>query len=178
MLSPAYTAPAFCVYVNRTEKTDTVPYETARQDTIMDIGPNILAPAEGARKSGAPLFLVSVAAGFPSPAEDYLDGRLDLNEYLIKHRAATFFLRAAGDSMTGAGIRHGDILIVDRALDPADGDIVIAALEGELTVKRIRKSGGELMLMPENAQYKPVRVTEEMDVSVWGVVTAVIHSFR
>ena len=125
---------------------------------------------------GVPLFLVSVSAGFPSPAEDYLDGKLDLNEYLIKHRAATFFLRAAGDSMTGAGIHNGDILIVDRSLDPVDDNIVIAVLDGELTVKRIRKSAGELLLLPENAHYKPVRVTEEMDIAIWGVVTNVIHS--
>jgi DNA polymerase V len=135
-----------------------------------------MSPEEMAPACGVPLFLVSVSAGFPSPAEDYLDGKLDLNEYLIKHRAATFFLRAAGDSMTGAGIHNGDILIVDRSLDPVDDNIVIAVLDGELTVKRIRKSAGELLLLPENAHYKPVRVTEEMDIAIWGVVTNVIHS--
>lgn len=131
---------------------------------------------ESAPACAVPLFLVSVSAGFPSPAEDYLDGKLDLNDYLIKHRAATFFLRAAGDSMTGAGIHHGDILIVDRSLDPADNNIVIAVLDGELTVKRIRKSADGLLLMPENKRYAPVRVTEEMDVAIWGVVTNVVHS--
>ncbi|MFC1490527.1 LexA family protein [Candidatus Latescibacterota bacterium] len=142
----------------------------------MNVSSEIMSPDEKSPACGMPLFLVSVSAGFPSPAEDYLDGKLDLNEHLIKHRAATFFLRAAGDSMIGAGIHNGDIMIVDRSLDPADNNVVIAVLDGELTVKRIRKSAGEILLMPENKNYKPVRVTEEMNVSIWGVVTNVIHS--
>ncbi|MFC1650478.1 LexA family protein [Candidatus Latescibacterota bacterium] len=144
----------------------------------MNVFSKIMCPAESSPACGVPLFMVSVSAGFPSPAEDYLDSKLDLNEYLIKHRAATFFLRAAGDSMTDAGIHSGDILIVDRSLDPVDNNVVIAVLDGELTVKRIRKSAGELLLMPENKNYKPVRVTEEMNVEIWGVVTNVIHSLR
>lgn len=145
----------------------------------MDVCSKIMYPGdEKSPGCGIPLYMVSVSAGFPSPADDYLDGKLDLNEYLIKHRAATFFLRAAGDSMTGAGIHNGDILIVDRSLDPVDSNIVIAALDGELTVKRIRKSAHELLLMPENKNYEPVRVTEEMNFEIWGVVTNVIHSLR
>lgn len=85
-----------------------------------------------------PLFMVPVAAGYPSPAEDYLEGKLDLNRHLIKHPAATFFVRVVGDSMIDAGIHPGDILIVDRSLEPADKKVVIAVIEGELTVKRIR----------------------------------------
>ena len=118
----------------------------------------------------------SVSAGFPSPADDYIEGKLDLNEYLIKHPAATFFLRAAGDSMIEAGIHHGDILIVDRAIEPVDNNVVIAVVDGELTVKRIRKSGNGLLLMPDNRDYEPIKVTEEMNVEIWGVVTNVIHS--
>ncbi len=123
-----------------------------------------------------PLFAGSVSAGFPSPADDYIEGKLDLNEYLIQHPAATFFVRADGDSMIDAGIHPGDILIVDRAIEPVDNSVVIAAVHGELTVKRIRKSGSKLFLVPENICYEPLEVTEEMDVEVWGVVTTVIHS--
>jgi len=123
-----------------------------------------------------PLFAGSVSAGFPSPADDYIEGKLDLNEYLIQHPAATFFVRTAGDSMIDAGIHPGDILIVDRAIEPVDNSVVIAAVHGELTVKRIRKSGSKLFLVPENGCYEPLEVTEEMDVEVWGVVTTVIHS--
>ena len=118
----------------------------------------------------------SVPAGFPSPADDYIEGKLDFNEYLIKHPAATFFLRAAGDSMIEAGIHHGDILIVDRAIESVDNNVVIAVVDGELTVKRIRKSGNELLLMPDNRDYEPVKMTEDMNVEIWGVVTNVIHS--
>jgi DNA polymerase V len=122
-----------------------------------------------------PLFMVPVAAGFPSPAEDYLEGKLDLNKYLIKHPAATFFVRVAGDSMIAAGIHPGDILIVDRSIEPADKKVVIAVIEGELTVKRIRRLKGKIVLMPENENYKPLQINAEMSFEIWGVVTNVIH---
>jgi DNA polymerase V len=122
-----------------------------------------------------PLFLVPVAAGFPSPAEDYLEGKLDLNKYLIKHPAATFFVRVTGDSMIAAGIHPGDILIVDRSIEPADKKVVIAVIEGELTVKRIRRLKGKIVLMPENENYKPLPIDAEMNFEIWGVVTNVIH---
>lgn len=121
-----------------------------------------------------PLF-AAVSAGFPSPADDYIDGGLDLNEYLIRHPAATFFVRANGDSMIDAGIHHGDLLVVDRSREPFDRAVVIAALNGELVVKRIGRSGGRVYLVPDNQSYRPIEVTEEMDAVVWGVVTAVIH---
>ena len=136
----------------------------------------VLCPEEKAAVLRQPLFMVSVAAGFPSPADDYIEGKLDLNEYLIKHPAATFFVRAAGDSMIDAGIHQGDILIVDRALEPVNDSVVIAVVNGELTVKRIRKSKNRFFLMPDNRCYEPIEVTEEMDVEIWGVVTTVIHS--
>ncbi len=123
-----------------------------------------------------PLFMVSVPAGFPSPAEDYIEGKLDLNKHLIKHPAATFFVRVTGDSMINAGIHPGDILIVDRSLDPADKKVVIAVVDGELTVKRIRMIQDKIVLMPENANYEPLRIKEEMSFEIWGVVTNVIHS--
>ena len=128
--------------------------------------------------SPQPLFMAPVYAGFPSPADDYIEGKLDLNDYLIKHPVATFFVRAAGDSMIDAGIHPGDILIVDRAVEAVEGSIVIAAVDGELTVKRIRKSGGKLFLMADNRYYKPIEVTEEMNCCIWGVVTTVIHELH
>ncbi len=127
-------------------------------------------------KTKCPVFLVPVAAGFPSPAEDYIEDQLDLNKYLIKHPSATFFVKVKGDSMVDAGIHSGDILVVDRAIDPADKKVVIAVIDGELTLKRIRMIKRKLFLVPENKKYKPVEITEEMDFNVWGVVTNVIHA--
>lgn len=117
----------------------------------------------------------SVPAGFPSPAEEYLEPKLDLNEFLIKHPSATFFVRVQGDSMTGAGIFNGDILIVDRALDPKEGDIAVCVIDGEFTVKRLQIINDEIFLAPENGEYKPIKVTTFQDFQVWGIVTYVIH---
>jgi len=136
----------------------------------------ISRPVFHARKLKRPLFLVPVSAGFPSPADDYLEGRLDLNEYLIDHPAATFFFRVTGDSMTGAGIHSGDILIVDKAEEPKDGNVIVAVLDGELTVKRIELHDDKLFLLPENDHYPLIPVTEEQSFQVWGVVKHVIHS--
>ncbi len=122
-----------------------------------------------------PLFVASVSAGFPSPADDFIEDKLDLNEFLVAHPAATFFVRVDGDSMINAGIHNGDILIVDRALTPSDNKIVIAVLNGELTVKRMRKKGKTLFLAPENDSFEPIEITAEMDFEVWGIVTFVIH---
>jgi len=122
-----------------------------------------------------PLFMVPVTAGFPSPAEDYIEGKLDMNKHLIKHPAATFFVRVTGDSMVDAGIHPGDILIVDRAIEPADKKVVIAVIDGELTVKRIRMIKDKIFLMPENENYKSMQIEEEMNFEIWGVVTNVIH---
>jgi DNA polymerase V len=121
------------------------------------------------------LFLVPVSAGYPSPADDDLDGSLDLNQHLITHPTATFFVRVAGESMREAGIHSGDVLIVDRALTPRDGSVVIAVVNGELTVKRLAKRQGQLVLMPENQYYPPLPITETTAFEVWGVVTYVIH---
>jgi DNA polymerase V len=124
-----------------------------------------------------PLYESRVQAGFPSPADDFSEGTLDLNEYLIKNPAATFYVRAQGNSMTGAGIYEGDILVVDRSVDVVSGKIVIAVVNGDLTVKRFHKTkDGKVSLLSENPAYKPIEVTEEMDFSVWGVVTSVVRS--
>jgi len=128
-----------------------------------------------ATKCARPLFMVSVSAGLPSPAEDYIEGRLDLNRHLIKHPAATFFVRVAGDSMIDAGIHPGDILVVDRALEPKDLSVVIAVVDGELTVKRILRRDAKLYLVPDNRAYLPLEIQADMEFEVWGVVTSVIH---
>lgn len=122
-----------------------------------------------------PLYIEPVFAGFPSPADDFVEKKLDLNEFLIKHPAATFFVRVAGHSMKGAGIHNGDILIVDRSLEPKDRSIVVAIIDGEFTLKRIRKHRDNLYLTPENPKFKWIKATEEMDFQIWGVVTYVIH---
>lgn len=122
-----------------------------------------------------PLYGSTVRAGFPSPADDYIERYLDLNQHLVKHPSATFFVTASGDSMTGAGIASGDILVVDRSLDAAHGKIVIAAINGELTVKRLSRTGNKVQLLPENNQYSPIEITEDEDLVIWGVVTHVIH---
>ena len=123
-----------------------------------------------------PLFLVPVSAGFPSPADDYIENSLDLNKHLIKHPAATFFVSVKGDSMIDAGIHSGDILIVDRSLDATDKKVVIAVVDGEFTVKRIRRVGEKIYLIPENSEYNSTEITESMDFTIWGVVTNVIHA--
>lgn len=123
-----------------------------------------------------PLFSSKVAAGFPSPGDDYIEQYLDLNQLLIPRPASTFIVTAEGDSMTGAGIQSGDMLIVDRSLPPLDGKIVIAALNGELTVKRLSKTKDVMKLLPANPAYKPIDITEDFNLVIWGVVTYVIHT--
>ena len=123
-----------------------------------------------------PVFLGRLPAGFPSPADDYLEGKLDLNRHLIKHPAATYFVRVSGDSMLGAGIHTGDLLVVDRSLEAVDGNVIVAALDGELTVKRLSKRGTAVRLLPENRNYQPIEVQPQQEFEIWGVVTNVIHA--
>jgi len=127
------------------------------------------------QREGQSLYLSPIEAGFPSPAEDYLDRRLDLHEHLVRNRASTFFLRAHGDSMTGAGIHDGDLLIVDRAEAAGHNKVVIAALDGELTVKRLLRRNGRVLLVPENPDYAEIDITEHEHVHIWGVVTYAVH---
>ena len=124
-----------------------------------------------------PLMATPVAAGFPSPAEQYIESPLDLNELLVHRPAATFFVRAAGDSMIGAGIRPGDILVVDRSLDARDGSIVIACVDNEFTVKFLRSDGERWFLEAANRKYRPITFSEGMELRIFGVETAVIHQF-
>ena len=130
---------------------------------------------EARSKIEIPLFTAGVSAGFPSPADDFIDKKLDLNEFLISHPSATFFVRVEGTSMIEAGIHPGDILIVDKALEASPGNIVIALIEGEFTVKRFQRTEGRCFLLAENPSFKPIEITEGMRVEVWGVVTYVIH---
>ncbi len=123
-----------------------------------------------------PLYTAKVSAGFPSPAENYIEGQLDLNKYLIRHPAATYFVRVDGDSMINAGIHNDDLLIVDRAERAKDGDVVIATIDGELTVKRIGIKNGRIRLVPENPKYKVQDIAPDMEFEVWGVVKHVVHS--
>ena len=122
-----------------------------------------------------PLFQTRIPAGFPSPADDYLDSCLDLNDLVVKHPAATFFVRVDGNSMVEAGIDSGDVLVVDRALQPGEDAIVVAVVNGDFTVKRIHRVDGRLFLAPANLSCDPIEITEEVDFTVWGVVTYVIH---
>jgi DNA polymerase V len=122
------------------------------------------------------LYSTPVSAGFPSPADDYSERQIDLNEHLIKHPAASFFVRVQGESMINAGIHDGDLLIVDRALEPRSGSIVVAVIDGEFTVKRVELRDNLLYLMPENEEFAPIEVNELSDFQVWGVVAHVIHS--
>jgi len=124
----------------------------------------------------APLFNSRVSAGFPSPADDYIEQALDLNQLLIQKPAATFFVRAEGDSMIGAGIHSNDILIVDRSIEAVPNKVVICALNGELTVKRLVSKQGQLVLMAENPLYPDIPLHDDLDMTIWGVVTNVIHA--
>ena len=124
-----------------------------------------------------PMMASTVIAGFPSPAEQYVESTLDLNELLVKHPAATFFVRAAGDSMLGAGIQPGDILVVDRSLEATDGSIIIASVDNEFTVKYFRSDTSGTRLEAANQRYKPILLIGEMELRIFGVVTAVIHQF-
>jgi DNA polymerase V len=141
--------------------------------------PNMLTflPASFVLSLEIPLASFSVSAGFPSPADDYLEGRLDLNEHFIRHPAATFYVRVSGDSMKGAGIFDGDLLIVDRAVSCTDGCIVVARLGDEFTLKRIITQGAKLFLRPENEEFQPIEVTEESDCEIWGRVVGSIRRF-
>lgn len=138
----------------------------------------IFVPAIESPRVARPLFLSRVPAGMPAAAEDHVDGSLDLNEHLIEHREATFFIRVQGQSMTGAGIQDGDLLVVDRALEAADGDIVVAMVDGEMTLKRLYKRNGHVRLLPENPCFHPIELADGQELSIWGVATSVVHRLK
>ena len=122
------------------------------------------------------LHATCISAGFPSPAEDHMDIGLDLNEYLVKHPSATFYIYIKGNSMINSGIYDGDLIIVDRSLEATSNSIVVAVINGEFTVKKIQKKHDKIYLIPDNNDYKPIKITREMDFEIWGVVTYTIHT--
>lgn len=120
-----------------------------------------------------PFATEGIRAGFPSPAQDYMTDSIDLNKELVLHPATTFYARAVGNSMTGFGISDGDLLVIDKSIEPVDGDIVVAFIDGEFTLKKIMKDENDcnLWLVPGNEDYPPIKITEENDFIVWGVLT-------
>jgi DNA polymerase V len=142
----------------------------------LPVGAMLPSPVPTALK--LPLFGHRIRAGFPSPADDYVEAWLDLNEHLIEHKEATFFVQATGDSMIGAGIQEGTLLVVDRALEAHHNDIVIAVVDGELTVKRLEKRRGKIRLIAENPVYAPIEFKDGQELMVWGVVTSIIQKLK
>ena len=148
-------------------------------EKLARVGLTVIRPDPAASPSCRPVFISKIAAGFPSPADDYVERRLDLNQHCIHHPEATYFLRVSGHSMTGAGIHDNDILVVDRSLKPAHGKIVVAILDGEFTVKRLSReagAGGHLSLTPENSNYPRIEIQDGQELEIWGVATFVIHA--
>lgn len=132
--------------------------------------------ARAEKEETLPLYLSAVEAGFPSPADDYIDNEINLHDFLVRNKNATFFLKAHGESMHGAGIHDGDLLIVDRSVEASHNKIVIAAIDGELTVKRLLRRPRGAVLAPENPLYPEIDITDKEYVYIWGVVTFSIHS--
>lgn len=135
-------------------------------------------PDENTGAPLAPLYASAVAAGFPSPADDFIEGALDLNAHMITHPAATFMVRVEGSSMTGAGIFSGDLLVVDKSLEARSGQIVIAVINGELTVKRLIKEANGWLLKAEHPDYPPTPIGPEAECTIWGVVTGSVRRFQ
>ena len=115
-----------------------------------------------------------ISAGFPSPADDFKETRISLDRELVKNKEATFYARVSGDSMVGAGLDDGDLLVIDRSLNPENGKIAVCLIDGEFTVKRIKKEKNKLYLIPENKEYRPIELKEENELIIWGVVEYVI----
>jgi len=135
----------------------------------------IITPADlEGNRPGQPQ-LCPIPAGWPSPAENYVEESLDLHKLAVRNPPATFFMRVTGDSMTGAGIHNGDLLVVDRSRSPVSSNVVVAVVDGELTIKRLTKRKGRLYLCPENPAYPEIDITDQEETSIWGVATYVLH---
>ncbi|MFS4466660.1 LexA family protein [Maribacter sp. 2210JD10-5] len=128
------------------------------------------------KKVKIPLVENGISAGFPSPAEDFKETRISLDKTLIKNKEATFYARVEGKSMIGAGLDHGDLLVIDRSLEAENGKIAVCFIDGEFTVKRLKVTIDAIYLMPENKSYEPMRVQKESNLLIWGVVTYVIKA--
>lgn len=122
-----------------------------------------------------PLVDAFISAGFPSPADDYLEAKLDLNHLLIQHPSSTFFARVRGNSMIDVGIHDGDILIIDKSLEPQPSSVLVCFIDGEFTVKRVQKKNGDFYLVPQNKDFAPIKIEKSSDFRLWGVVTYCIH---
>ncbi len=177
-----YGEPTTAIRVPVSRKQDVLAFVSAlsatKNITQWPTHPFLMSVAANPEPFSIPLFSHSVRAGFPSPADDYVAEALDLNEHLIAHREATFFLRAKGHSMTGAGIQDGDLLVVDRSLTPANRSVVIAVVDGEFTVKRLSKRGGKIRLLAENPDFAAIDFKDGQELQIWGVVTNVIHRMQ
>ena len=136
----------------------------------------IILKPKGKNSMGQWLIEQGISAGFPSPADDFKEVRISLDKELVRNKEATFYARVSGDSMIDAGLDDGDLLVIDRSLTPANGKIAVCLVDGEFTVKRIRKEKDKFYLMPENKKYKEIKVSEENNLIVWGIVTYVIKS--
>ncbi len=132
------------------------------------------APTIDMDTTGAIFVDTGISAGFPSPADDFKQQRISLDKELIKNKEATFFARVSGQSMVGAGLDDNDLLVVDRSLEPAHNKIAVCFIDGEFTVKRLKIEDNSIWLQPENPNYKPIKVTEENNFIIWGIVTSVI----
>ena len=143
----------------------------------MILNKNKIFTSDFKKSSKVNLYTASVCAGFPSPAEDHMDISLDINEYLVKHPSSTFYIYVKGDSMINSGICDGDLMVVDRSLEAHSNNIVVAVINGEFTVKKIKKKGNKVYLIPDNKNYRPILLDDNIDFQVWGVVTHSIHHF-
>ncbi|MGB1042110.1 MAG: LexA family protein [Tenacibaculum sp.] len=133
-----------------------------------------LLPKEVSENEGAIFMDIGISAGFPSPADDFKETRISLDEELIRNKEATFFAKVSGQSMIGAGLDDNDLLVIDRSIAPANNKIAVCFLDGEFTVKRLRVDGNEVWLQPENPDYPIIKITEENNFVIWGIVTSVI----
>lgn len=138
----------------------------------------IIYPVDTESNMPLPYADQGIRAGFPSPAQDYMELAIDLNKELIKHPASTFYGRVVGDSMKDEGIEEGDILVIDKSLELLNNDLAVCFIDGEFTVKRVRLDSDSIWLIPSNANYQPIRVTEDNDFLVWGIVTYTIKKNR
>jgi DNA polymerase V len=138
-------------------------------------GFEFFTPGTSSESTMLDLYSFRIPAGFPSPAEDFKENNLDLNDYLIRNKSATFLIKVTGTSMEGAGIFDEDILVVDRAAEVSDGRIILGVLNGEFTVKRLKMKGDQVVLLPENNNFNPIVITHDTDFKIWGVVTFCLH---
>lgn len=175
MRVPESAKPVVIDFLNQLEK------QLAQKRQVEPTWRSHLIPVKLAENPPAfkvPLFGHTIRAGFPSPADDYVVESLDLNDFLMPRKEASFLLKVKGESMIDAGIHDGDILVVDKSMTATDGRVVIVALDGQFTVKTLEKKRGKIRLIPANPEFAPIEIKDEQELQVWGVVTSVIHQFK